>query len=395
MRTAAAERYRRDLMAASFTSTGTPLPVTAASVLRVLLVVRVVGLAGMVLALGLRAGDLDRLPVGLGVVALAGLMTLANRWMLDHRPGGLMEPTWIVADLVTAAALLGADGWVFGPDSVSLPPLLGAVWPAAAIVQIGWLAGPVAGAIAGVGVGLARLAGRVAPELLTAREKILEDPDPPLLVPIVAVVLAVGAIGGTAGAVSRAVARSLRRESDREIRREIAANLHDGVLQTLAVIARRSTDPDAAELARDADRELRGYLSQDFAAEPTDLRAALAAVCRNAERAHQLHVTYAPDPDLPRRPVDVVTAVAGAAAEALANVAKHAAATRTTVYAAPDDDEQGLIVVITDDGCGFDPATTARRGLRHSISARIDALGGNTTITSTPGNGTEVQLWIP
>jgi signal transduction histidine kinase len=36
-----------------------------------------------------------------------------------------------------------------------------------------------------------------------------------------------------------------------------------------------------------------------------------------------------------------------------------------------------------------------RHGIAHSIRARIDRAGGTTVISSRPGDGTEVHLWIP
>ena len=92
---------------------------------------------------------------------------------------------------------------------------------------------------------------------------------------------------------------------------------------------------------------------------------------------------------------NVMEAVAGAVGEALANAGKHAQAERIVVYAEPDWDE-GLFVSIKDDGIGFDPETVDKRiGLKESITARIEAIGGRVEISSNPGRGTEVRLWVP
>jgi signal transduction histidine kinase len=79
--------------------------------------------------------------------------------------------------------------------------------------------------------------------------------------------------------------------------------------------------------------------------------------------------------------------------EVLTNVLKHARATRMQISAHC----KGLFieVCVTDNGCGFDAATTpAGRGLRH-LAQRAASLHGSIIIESRPGSGTTVRLLLP
>jgi PAS domain S-box-containing protein len=85
--------------------------------------------------------------------------------------------------------------------------------------------------------------------------------------------------------------------------------------------------------------------------------------------------------------------------EALTNVAKHARATRVTVRARRQD--QAVVIEVVDDGVGFDLAEAHRRlpvfghlGLR-SMSERVETVGGVFEVTTRPGRGTTISLWLP
>jgi PAS domain S-box-containing protein len=80
--------------------------------------------------------------------------------------------------------------------------------------------------------------------------------------------------------------------------------------------------------------------------------------------------------------------------EALNNVVKHGKATKVTVYISQR--RKSLLIVVADDGIGFDPAEKKGRsfGLL-GIRERALMVGGAARIRSAPGKGTRVSVSIP
>jgi signal transduction histidine kinase len=194
------------------------------------------------------------------------------------------------------------------------------------------------------------------------------------------------------------LARSLAEERSARIRSqeraELAAHLHDSVLQTLALVQRRADDPRAvAALARRQERELRAWLSGS--AERGDresLAAALEAAAAEVEEAHEVAVEVVAVGDAP---LDArAEAVLAAAREALVNAAKFAGGAPIAVYA--EADEARIHVFVRDRGPGFDLGAVPadRRGLRDSIVGRMERAGGRAVVTSSAGEGTEVELAV-
>jgi signal transduction histidine kinase len=201
------------------------------------------------------------------------------------------------------------------------------------------------------------------------------------------------------GYAARLLQRAENAVSAARAREEVARTLHDGVLQTLAIIERRADDPNLARLAREQERDLRAYL---FDATPpehrsgvADLGPALMAAAARFENVFDGRVEVVLAPDLPRLDSRHVEALAGAVGEALTNAGKHGGASRVTVYAEPGDDG-GVACSVHDDGSGFDTVVTPEGvGLRSSVRGRVEALGGHAELDSRPGDGTEVRLWVP
>jgi|SRR4051812_27398099 signal transduction histidine kinase len=216
-------------------------------------------------------------------------------------------------------------------------------------------------------------------------------------------VLAPGAIAGAlllvAGpwlwrlALERDAERAARIRS--EERSEMAARVHDSVLQTLALIQRHAQEPRrVASLARRQERELRGWLyeEQPLDDDEASLFAALSTAAADVEELHGVRVELAHAGD---GPVDApARALVLAAREAMTNAAKFAGVEEIDVYLEATDD--GISVFVRDRGAGFDRAAVPadRRGLAESIEQRLARAGGRATITSAPGQGTEVELTL-
>lgn len=94
-------------------------------------------------------------------------------------------------------------------------------------------------------------------------------------------------------------------------------------------------------------------------------------------------------------PGDGDVVVIRAAQEALANVRKHARASRVDLTLSYLDDR--VILDVQDDGVGFDSTTLERTvgfGLR-AMRERVEARGGTLIVESTPGEGTTVVVSLP
>ena len=81
-----------------------------------------------------------------------------------------------------------------------------------------------------------------------------------------------------------------------------------------------------------------------------------------------------------------------AAGEALTNAGRHSRANQISVYSEVTDGSAD--VWVSDLGRGFDTRRIApdRRGIAESIVGRMQNHGGTATVTSEPGEGTEVHL---
>jgi signal transduction histidine kinase len=190
-----------------------------------------------------------------------------------------------------------------------------------------------------------------------------------------------------------------------EERRRVERDLHDGAQQRLLTLSMAlkmaraqagSTDePELQRTLAQADAELKRALVEirELARgiHPAVLsRSGLAAALRSLAERSPVPVDIAEAPT-DRFPASVEATVYFVVSEALANVGKHAGASRVTISVTPSNG--ALHIEVRDDGAGgADPQRgSGLLGLRD----RVAALGGRFEVESPPGEGTVVRAEVP
>lgn len=295
-----------------------------------------------------------------------------------HRTRGLLGADLALACLLLLAGRLAQDR-VTGIDAGQ--PSLTLTWGAIPVVAWAVRGGALGGGLAALAVSTATVLWRGD----------LTRPAVGSVVLLLLTGVVVGYVVQLARAAETAYAEVVQREATRNERDRLARQVHDGVLQTLALVSRDPTDPRLGRLAAEQEAALRRLVAGDVPA-PTgtaDLRTllpvgadvSLAApaepVLLGAHRAYEL---------------------AAAAAACVDNVQRHAGGTAWLLLEVEDGE---VTLTVRDDGPGIAPArleqavAEGRLGLLQSVRGRVEDLGGRVTMTSAPGEGTEVELRVP
>jgi PAS domain S-box-containing protein len=199
-------------------------------------------------------------------------------------------------------------------------------------------------------------------------------------------------------------------------RNRVARDLHDGPVQGVsaaslsleaALLTFKAGDVERGiallatireELAHEADvlRRLMAGLRPPVL-EERGLIPALRDTLAGFGKEHGVHVEFS-GTLLREVPDDLETLVYRVVQEALANIARHAAAEHVAVLVGSDQSQ--LRIEVEDDGHGFD--TSRARDFLHagrvglaSMRERVELASGTFTIRSTPGRGTALMVSIP
>ena len=191
-------------------------------------------------------------------------------------------------------------------------------------------------------------------------------------------------------------------------RRRLERDIHDGVQQHVVALMtklqlarnqiRRKSNISAntlEEVQADAGRLLEELRELASGIHPTVLTdgGVVAAVRSRADRLPIKVVLHADPASRSRRyPEPIEAAGYFIACEALANILKHAGASRATVTISAVNGT--LTVKVVDNGTGFDPSTAVRSGLR-GLQDRVETLGGRLEVTSVRGEGTTLSASLP
>jgi signal transduction histidine kinase len=186
-------------------------------------------------------------------------------------------------------------------------------------------------------------------------------------------------------------------------RRRLERNLHDGAQQRLVALALELRLLEEGLPAEPAVRDQLGRLRREVAVSLDELRDVARGIHPAVVTGHGLAVALesvaerTPLPleldvaELPRLPEAIEVTAYYVVCEGLANVGKHARASRCAVDVRLDGDL--LVVVVTDDGeGGADPAGGS--GLR-GLADRVEALDGRLVVTPAPAGGTRLRAQIP
>ncbi|MGW0932519.1 MacS family sensor histidine kinase [Streptomyces sp. NPDC002644] len=384
----------------------------------------------MLYAVGLFASAYDhfvRPQVAVGYYAVLVVWTLATvRKVADARSCtkgflGIDLTIAVVGILLTpladSAARIHAGG-----------PTLPSIWTAGSVLAFAVKGGWRWAAFASTLVAAANLVERGAPTRDTVHNVIL----------VWVAAIAIGYVVEVARASERTLARALEIQAATRERERLARDIHDGVLQVLAMIRRRAADgatrggasgaasgtatggasggADTAELVRLAGEQesaLRALISRGLPG-PGDTAAHYGAGQEDQEQPdgpvdlRTLLARHATGPRIalaePGTPVELpghaAREVAAAVGAALDNVRAHAGE-EARAWILLEDEPDRVIVTVRDDGPGI-PAgrlqaaeSEGRLGVAQSIVGRLRDLGGTAELFSVPGQGAEVELRVP
>jgi signal transduction histidine kinase len=243
--------------------------------------------------------------------------------------------------------------------------------------------------------GLAVLA--IAATWAAAELALIEGSAAMLAFVICATVLTVGTMNAIEVARTRTITKAIVQE-----RHRIARDLHDGLAQELAYIRMEAMrmaagqDERATRLARAAERALeesRGAIDSLRRDHESSFSVELAQVAEELTDRAGARLSLELEPGMEIQP-ECRQALVRILREAITNGVRHGCATEVALELSGGD---GVRMAVRDNGAGFEPGGPRRPGSfgLTTMRERAQAMGGDLTIQSDPGEGTIVEVVLP
>jgi PAS domain S-box-containing protein len=200
-------------------------------------------------------------------------------------------------------------------------------------------------------------------------------------------------------------------EAQEQERTRLARDLHDDILQRLALVSvrldRLTRDSDDTVELREGIEAARGQIGdlvQDIQAlshrlhssklDLLGLARAAAGVCAELSDLHGVTIDFQAEDVAERLPDEISLCLFRVLQEALQNAFKHSGSRQMQVSLRGG--ARDIELTIVDAGAGFDPRAARTRGLGlTSMRERLKLVDGELSINSTPGAGTTVHARVP
>lgn len=297
----------------------------------------------------------------------------------------------ITIGLVLSTGIVASDYWV--SNNQSWPTTL---WATNVVISAAVLGGPMVGGFVAASVAASSFFLKGTVSFNFGRNA--------TLIVLLAVGVAVGLGAASARRSHRTLVAAMRMTAATEERERLSREVHDGVLQVLALIAKRGREiggstAELATLASEQERALRHLVSSS----DVDLTPASTADIDFGEilRAHggeSVSVSSPREPVLMR--MQLAAELDAAVTNALDNVVKHAG-DGAQAFVLLENLGDHVVVSIRDDGVGIPDGRLeqakrqGRLGVAQSIVRRIESLGGTATLDTELDGGTEWELTVP
>jgi signal transduction histidine kinase len=302
------------------------------------------------------------------------------------------RPPLLVADLLITMAALASSIPIVGRSALADGrPTLAVAWHVTPVIAWAVAGGRRWGITAALAMGACDLVVRAHYDQAAFTGTVL----------MLLAALTVGYLVRLAETAQIRLQRAIELEAATRERERLARDIHDSVLQVLALVKRRGAglDGEAGELARLAGEQEAALRTLVTSRGSLDGGASVDLMTSLGPYASDTVSIAAPAAAvrLPSRTAGELTAAVSAA---LDNVVAHCPA-GSKAWVLVEDEPDEVTVSVRDDGPGIaadrldQAAAQGRLGVAQSIKGRVAELGGTVRITTGPGQGTEIEMRVP